>query len=128
VAEVSSTRLKAKSIVLARNVYNIGGIIVNILTTYELTPYPEGWGWGAKSAFFWAGTCALCVTWIYFRLPEPKGRTYGEMDILFERKVSARKFKTTYLDIFRSDHLGIVEKNGSDEKRKGSDEKVEYSQ
>jgi SP family general alpha glucoside:H+ symporter-like MFS transporter len=89
VAEVSSTRLKAKTIVLARNLYNIGGIVVNVLTTYQLTPRPSGCGWGAKSAFFWAGSCFLCITWILFRLPEPKGRTYGEMDVLFERGISA---------------------------------------
>jgi SP family general alpha glucoside:H+ symporter-like MFS transporter len=44
VAEVSSTRLKAKTIVLARNFYNVGGIVVNVLTTYQLTPSPSGWG------------------------------------------------------------------------------------
>lgn len=116
VAEVSSTRLKAKTIVLARNFYNVGGIVVNVLTTYQLTPNPSGWGWGAKSAFFWAGSCFLCVVWIFFRLPEPKGRTYGEMDVLFERGISARKFKETKLDIFRGDHLAPVEeKDGGSE-------------
>jgi MFS transporter, SP family, general alpha glucoside:H+ symporter len=103
VAEVSSTRLRSKTIVLARNTYNIGGIIVNILTTYQLTPKPTGWGWSAKSGFFWAGSCFLCIVWTYFRLPEPKGRTYGEMDVLFEHGVSARKFKDTKLDIFSTD-------------------------
>lgn len=116
VAEVSSTRLRAKTIVLARNLYNIGGIVVNILTTYELTPTPSGWGWGAKSAFFWAGMCFLMVIWIFFRLPEPKGRTYGELDILFERGINARKFKTTDVDIFRGDHLGLVEEDSSSDK------------
>ena len=120
VAEVSSTRLKAKTIVLARNFYNIGGIVVNVLTTYQLTPSPNGWGWGAKSAFFWAGSCGLCIVWIFFRLPEPKGRTYGEMDVLFERGVSARKFRDTKLDIFRGDHLAPVEEVDS-ASEKGSD-------
>lgn len=121
VAEMSSTRLKNKTIVLARNFYNVGGIVVNILTTYELTPSPEGWGWGAKSAFFWAGTCALCIVWIFFRLPEPKGRTYAEMDVLFERGVSARKFKSTKLNIFRGDHVAPIEGGSTsdeDEKEK----------
>jgi SP family general alpha glucoside:H+ symporter-like MFS transporter len=117
VAEVSSTRLKAKTIVLARNFYNVGGIVVNVLTTYQLTPSPNGWGWGAKSAFFWAGSCFLCIVWIFFRLPEPKGRTYGEMDVLFERGVSARKFASTKLDIFRSDHLTPVEEVDSNSEK-----------
>ncbi|KAF8850446.1 sugar transporter-like protein [Acephala macrosclerotiorum] len=122
VAEVSSTRLKAKTIVLARNFYNVGGIIVNVLTTYQLTPKPNGWGWSAKSAFFWAASCALCIVWIWFRLPEPKGRTYGEMDVLFERGIPARKFRETKLDIFRGDHLAPIAA-GDSESEKGVGEK-----
>jgi MFS transporter, SP family, general alpha glucoside:H+ symporter len=108
VSEVSSTRLKAKTIVLARNLYNIGGVVNNIFITYQLTPQPNGWGWGANSAFFWAATCGLCVIWVYFRLPEPKGRTYGEMDILFERGVPARKFQSTRLDIICSNQMTVI--------------------
>jgi SP family general alpha glucoside:H+ symporter-like MFS transporter len=40
------------------------------------------------------------VIWVYFRLPEPRGRTYGELDMLFEQKVSARKFAGTKVDPF----------------------------
>ena len=36
----------------------------------------------------------------YFRLPEPTGRTFSEIDILFERKVSARNFKRTQVNVF----------------------------
>jgi SP family general alpha glucoside:H+ symporter-like MFS transporter len=97
VAELSSTRLRAKSIVLSRNTYNVGGIVVNILSNYQLTS--TAWNWGAKTGFFWAGSCVLCITWVYFRLPEPKGRTYAELDILFEQRVSARKFSETKVDI-----------------------------
>jgi len=32
--------------------------------------------------------------------PEFKGRTYAEIDVLFENKVSARKFSSTYVDPF----------------------------
>jgi SP family general alpha glucoside:H+ symporter-like MFS transporter len=98
VAELSSTRLRAKTVVLARNLYNITGIVTNVLTPRMLNP--TAWNWGAKSGFFWAGSCFLCFIWTYFRLPEPKGRTYGELDILFEQKVPARKFKTTIVDPF----------------------------
>ena len=63
---------------------------------------PTAWNWGAKAGFFWAVSCLICVVWTYFRLPEPKGRTYGELDVLFEQKVSARKFKTTVVDPFMS--------------------------
>lgn len=101
VAEIPSSRLRQKTVVLARNWYNIGSIIGNIMTPRMLNP--SSWNWGAKSAFFWAGTCFLCLVWTYFRLPEPKGRTYGELDILFEQRISARKFKQTVVQEFEED-------------------------
>ncbi|KAI4680520.1 hypothetical protein J4E81_010201 [Alternaria sp. BMP 2799] len=93
VSEIPSTRLRSKTIVLARNCYNISGIVTNIITPRMLNP--TAWGWGAKAGFFWAGTSVIGILWSWWRLPEPKGRTFGELDELFERKVAARKFKTT---------------------------------
>jgi SP family general alpha glucoside:H+ symporter-like MFS transporter len=113
VAEMSSTRLKTKSIVLARNVYNVFGIVNGVITPYMLNP--DAWNWKGKSGFFWAGMCFLCLTWSYFRLPEPKGRTYGELDILFERKISARKFKTTDVSPWQTEGLDRAG-SGSEEK------------
>jgi len=107
VAEVPSTRLKAKTIVLARNFYNIAGIVNNIITPKMLNP--TAWNWGPRAGFFWAAACFLLLVWTYFRLPEPKGRTYGELDILFEREVSARKFAGTVVDQFSANHLEVVE-------------------
>ncbi|TQW01272.1 sugar porter (SP) family MFS transporter [Cordyceps javanica] len=96
VSEISSTRLRTKSVVFARNMYNIASIATNIITPRMLNP--TAFDWGAKSGLFFAGTCALCITWTYFRLPEPKGRTFGELDVLFERRVSARKFSAAVVD------------------------------
>ncbi len=78
--------------------YNIVGIATNIITPRMLNP--TAWNWGAKSGFFWAGMCLLCTLWTFFRLPEPKDRTYGELDVLFEQRISARKFKHTKVDQF----------------------------
>jgi len=96
VSELTSTRLRTKSVVLARNCYNICNIITNIITPAMLNP--TEWNWGAKSGYFFAGTCLCCAVWTFFRLPEPKGRTYAELDILFEQRVPARKFATTVVD------------------------------
>ncbi|KAJ5825998.1 sugar transporter [Penicillium riverlandense] len=101
VAETPSTRLRTKTIVLARNLYNVQGIINGVITPYMLNE--TAWNWKAKAGFFWAGTSFLCLVWTFFRLPEPKGRTYGELDVLFENGVSARKFKTTVVDPFAVD-------------------------
>ena len=56
------------------------------------------WNWGAKTGLFYAGTNLLCLIWCWFRLPETKDRTFGEIDLLFDNHVSARKFKYTKVD------------------------------
>jgi MFS transporter, SP family, general alpha glucoside:H+ symporter len=61
---------------------------------------PTAWNWGNYTGFFWAGLCALSTVYTYFRVPEPRGRTFAELDLLFERKVSARKFAKTEVDVF----------------------------
>ncbi|GFZ49522.1 hypothetical protein JCM24511_07642 [Saitozyma sp. JCM 24511] len=96
ISETHSTRLRAKSIVLARNAYNITGIITNTITPRMISPL--AWGWGARCGLFWFGTCVLSWLWCLFRLPETKGRSYGELDILFNNRVEAWKFARTKVD------------------------------
>lgn len=76
VAELPSTRLRIKTVVLSRNIYNVCGIIIGVLQPQFLNPL--GLNWRGKTCFFWAGTNLLGLTWTYFRLPEPKGLTYGK--------------------------------------------------
>lgn len=104
VAELSTRRLQIKTIVLGRNLYNIVGIICSVLTPYMLNP--TAWNWGNYTGFFWAGICFMCIVYTYFRIPEPKGRSFAELDLLFERGVSARKFSTTVVDVFDVDVAG----------------------
>jgi SP family general alpha glucoside:H+ symporter-like MFS transporter len=98
VSEIPSSTLRNKTVVLARTAYNVVGIFNNIITPRMISP--TAWGWAGKSGFFWAGSCLLCFVWVFFRLPEPKGKTFAEIDILFERRVAARKFKDTLVDPF----------------------------
>lgn len=95
VSEIPSTRLRSKTIVLARNSYNISSIITLFITPRMLNS--TAWGWGAKAGFVWAATSLVGITWSWWRLPEPNGRTYDDLDELFERKTPARKFRTTEL-------------------------------
>jgi SP family general alpha glucoside:H+ symporter-like MFS transporter len=91
VSEIPSTRLRSKTIVLARNCYNVSGIVTNLITPRMLNP--TAWAWGAKAGFFWAGTSVIGLVWSWWRLPETKGRTFAEIDTLFRNKMSAREFK-----------------------------------
>ncbi|KAM0272829.1 hypothetical protein ACHAQH_008588 [Verticillium albo-atrum] len=102
ISELSSTRLKTKTIVMARAAYNTSNIFVNVMTNYQLSA--AAWNWGSRTAYFWAGTCFFCVVWVYFRLPEPRGRTYAELDMLFEQGVPARKFAKTQVNAYTDEH------------------------
>lgn len=115
VAELPSTRLRIKTVVLSRNVYNVCGIIIGTLQPHFMNP--TSWNWQGKTAFFWAGANLIGLVWTYFRLPEPKGLTYADLDVLFENKVSARQFRKVEVDPYRSDNLVIVEEDSIDEEK-----------
>ena len=70
VAETSALRLRAQTIVLARNTYNITAIWCAVLEPYLMNPTELNLR--GKTAFVWAGTAAVMTTWAFFRLPEAK--------------------------------------------------------
>ncbi|WVR05526.1 hypothetical protein IAU60_002544 [Kwoniella sp. DSM 27419] len=100
IAETSSVRLRAKSVGLSRNFYYIWSVISGVLNSYMLNSNKASGGWdlAGKSGFVWAGTTAFVWVTCYFYLPEFKGRSYRELDILFHRRVPARKFASTKID------------------------------
>ena len=70
VAEIPSTRLKIKTVVLARNFYNIGGIINNIIMPRMILP--TEWNWGARAGFFWVShTVCLYIQLLFTHPPFP---------------------------------------------------------
>ncbi|CAK7272492.1 hypothetical protein SEPCBS119000_005153 [Sporothrix epigloea] len=107
VAEISTRRLQIKTVVLGRSLYIVVGIICSVLTPYMLNP--GAWNWQNFAGFFWAGICFLCIIYTYIRVPEPTGRSFAELDVLFEQGVSARKFASTEVDVFsRAMDLGVL--------------------
>ena len=100
-SEVSATQVRAKTIALGRTGSYIVTIIFGVATPYMLNP--TAGNWAGKTGFFFGGTCALSLIWTFFRLPELKGRTYEEMNILFWKKVPARKFASTNVDPYEEE-------------------------
>lgn len=98
ISETSSTRLRNKSVALARVAYQCMSITGGIIVPKMLSP--TDWNLGAKGAFIFAATGALCTVWCILRLPETKHRSYSELDVLFERRVPAWRFKSTKVDPF----------------------------
>ena len=91
IGEVSSTRLRSKSVCLSRIAYYIAQIICNVINPYMLNP--TAGNWKGKTGFFWGGCAFVFFLWTFFRLPETKGRTFEELDLLFANGVSAREFR-----------------------------------
>ncbi|KAF5009982.1 hypothetical protein FDECE_3843 [Fusarium decemcellulare] len=106
-AEIGSTRLRQKTICLARNAYAITGVIAGVLQPYFMNP--TKWNLKGYTGFIWGSTAFIVFIWGYFRLPETKNRTFEELDLLFANRVSARKFKSCKIEAF-SDTEAVVQK------------------
>lgn len=98
ISETSSVRLRSLTVSLARTTYQLASIISQVLEPYFMNP--TAWNVSGKTGFFWGSTALLMFVWAFFRLPEARGRTYEELDILFARKVPARKFSSTHVDAY----------------------------
>ena len=114
VGEVGAAKLRGKTVALARNFYNLISIVMGTITPYMLNP--SAWDWSAKSAFFFGGLSVLCLLWTFFRLPEMKGRTYEEIDILFQQRVATRKFKTHVINAYEEYDQLVAEAEQLEEK------------
>lgn len=66
----------------------------------------------------------LCVIWVFFRLPEPKPYVW-RIGFLFEQRISARKFRTTPVDIFQGVDVQGVARAAKAVEPKKSDEDSE---
>ncbi|KAF6812496.1 MFS sugar transporter [Colletotrichum plurivorum] len=100
ISETSSVRLRPLTVVLSRNAYQLVNIVSQVLQTYMMNP--TEWNLKGKAGFFWAATAGIIFVWSFFRLPEVKGRTYEELDILFARELPAREFSKAHVDAYAS--------------------------
>lgn len=53
---------------------------------------PQYAGWGSKIGLFFGPLAVLFTILVWFAVPETKGRSYTELDELFERRVPAWRF------------------------------------
>lgn len=100
-AEMGSTRLRQKTIVLARNSYYIVSTVASVLEPYFMNP--TEWNLKGYTGFVWGGTALVTAIWAVFRLPETKGRSFDDIDVLFAKEVPARKFATYEIDPFNDE-------------------------
>ena len=90
-SECSATRVRSQTIAAATASQALMGIIMNVAIPYMINP--EQANMQGKVGFFFGGIATAGFVWAYFRVPETAGRTYEELDLLFDQNVPARKFK-----------------------------------
>ncbi|KAH7391583.1 putative maltose permease MAL61 [Cadophora sp. MPI-SDFR-AT-0126] len=97
IGETSSVRLRPLTTGIGRGAYYLVNIPCIFLASYMLNT--DKWNLGGKSGYIWAGTAFVCTAAAWYWVPEMKHRSFREIDILFKRKVPARKWKKTVVDI-----------------------------
>ncbi|KAK1453494.1 sugar porter family MFS transporter [Colletotrichum paranaense] len=97
IAETSSIRLRPLTTGIGRAAYYVVNIPCIFLATYMLNP--TGVNLGGKCGYVWGATGFVCFVLAFFFVPEMKGRSFREIDIMFKRKIPARQWKKTVIDI-----------------------------
>ncbi|CAG8952835.1 hypothetical protein HYFRA_00007548 [Hymenoscyphus fraxineus] len=91
ICEVSATKVRSKTIAVATAVQALAGVIMTVAIPYMINP--DQANLRGKMGLFFGGLSIVCLVWAYYRIPETKGRTYKELDLMFQENVPTRKFK-----------------------------------
>ncbi|KAN0086099.1 General substrate transporter [Tylopilus felleus] len=89
-AEVSSAKLRSKTVGLGIWMNSLCGMLANIIIPYLVNP--DEANLGGYVGFIFGGLAFLGTIWAYFFIPETRGRTVDELDLLYEKRVPARHF------------------------------------
>lgn len=106
-----------------------------IITTFAVPQITsaDGANLGAKAYLIFAGAMALIIVFVFFLVPETKGRTFAEIDELYARNVPRRQWTkaetsthakhasvVTAADFSRASVIGGVEFPSGGERRKST--------
>ncbi|CDO75835.1 hypothetical protein BN946_scf184951.g33 [Trametes cinnabarina] len=116
-------RAKAMSLSVASNwLWNFG---IGYATPYLVNTGPGNAGLGVKVFFIWGSTCAGCLIFTYFCIPETKGLSLEQVDLLYQNStpITSAKYRRELVaqDLHFSDVKGAPETRHDD---KASTEKV----
>ncbi|KAL6908626.1 general substrate transporter [Trichoderma evansii] len=89
-SEVSSAKLRDKTIAIATTINALINVACAVGIPYAINP--DQGNLRGKLAFVFVGASIPCLVWCFLALPETKGRTFEELDIMFQRKVPTRQF------------------------------------
>jgi hypothetical protein len=76
--EVPSQRLRSYTFGFAAAIGFLGAWLVTFTAPYFINP--SSLNWGPRYGYIWFPSCVVAAAWVYFILPEVKGRTLEEID------------------------------------------------
>ncbi|KAI0788773.1 MFS monosaccharide transporter [Abortiporus biennis] len=120
-----NVRAKAMSLSVASNwLWNFG---IGYATPYLVNTGPGNAGLQSKVFFIWGSTCACCVVFAYFCVPETKGLSLEQIDLLYQNSTPLTSVK--YRRELLANDLHVHETTGQDGKvhhddKASADEKV----
>ncbi|KAL2134968.1 hypothetical protein VTI74DRAFT_10195 [Chaetomium olivicolor] len=89
VCMVSYNRLRSYTFGLAAAVGFLGAWLTTFTAPYFINT--DSLNWGQRYGCIWFPSCAIAVLWVFFFLPETKGRTFEEIDVMFEARLPAKE-------------------------------------
>lgn len=106
--ELSTPVLRTQTAGIAAILQSLNGLIFNYCVPLMLSDQYAGWG--AKTGeycvstplttgFFFGPLAAIFTVLVWFAVPESKGRSYTELDELFERRLPAWRFKNAITSV-----------------------------
>lgn len=96
ISETSSAKLRSKTIAISTGINALINVACAVGIPYALNP--DQGNLRGKLAFVFFGVTIPCLVWCFACLPEAKGRTFDELDIMFQRQVPTKDFKTYTFD------------------------------
>ncbi|KAM0258478.1 hypothetical protein ACHAQJ_003817 [Trichoderma viride] len=96
--ETSNTSLRAPTIALATATQAVMGIAFNFAIPYMVNP--DEANLRGKVGFIFGGLALIATAWSFFFVPELKGRTFDEIDHMFQTKVPPRKMGSYQLTTY----------------------------
>lgn len=87
--ETSSPSLRAKTIGLATATQSVFGTLMNVVVPYLVNP--DKANLKGKVGFIFGGLSAAATLWSFFYIPELKGRTFDEIDHMFQNRINPRE-------------------------------------
>jgi SP family sugar:H+ symporter-like MFS transporter len=89
-SETPSQRLRSQTVGIANGLNFVFGWLCSFCTPYFINP--TALNWGARYGYIWGGSNLALAIWVFFFVPETKGRSLEQLDELFENRVPTWKF------------------------------------